>query len=204
METSNPTEETPLVSKDEIKVFDAIYGRRAVRNYFSRRLDASTVRLLLDAATQAPSAMNSQPWAFVVIQNPNLLRAISEEAKEFLKKMVDKKSRSEHAHGPFDQPGFDIFYGATTLIVICAKSDGFEPVGDCYLAGQNLMLAAYGLGLGTCPIGFAREVLQTEYFRGQLAIPKSYTPVLPLIVGYPKGKVAATPRHSPNILCWLS
>lgn len=148
--------------------------------------------------------MNRQPWAFVVIQDPKVLKKICQQAKDLLMKSALWKEHSEHAKEPFLGASFDIFYDATTLVTICAEKAGFQPVGDCYLAAENLMLAATAMGLGTCPIGFVRDVLQLDEFRTELAIPESYDPVLPIIVGYPANLTAGTSRNPPRIFKWLS
>ncbi|MGE4133916.1 MAG: nitroreductase family protein [Bdellovibrionales bacterium] len=186
----------------QANVMDAIYSRRSTREYTNREVSRQAVEELIGAAIQAPSAMNSQPWAFVVIQDPALLREICQEAKELLKKSSEWRKASEHGKVPFTQPEFDIFYGATTLITICAQKDGFQPVGDCYLAAENLMLAATALGLATCPIGFARDVLKSKSFRERLAIPGDFEPVLPIIVGYSAAMIENTPRNPPKIFSW--
>src|SRR5438552_67969 len=64
-----------------LSALDAIYTRRSVRSYTSQPIDPSTVRALLDAAVQAPTAMLEQPWAFVVVQDPGVLRRLSDRAK---------------------------------------------------------------------------------------------------------------------------
>jgi nitroreductase len=163
-----------------------------------------TIQALLDAAVQAPSAMNRQPWAFLVIQNRNLLKRISDAAKSRILASAAWAKDLEHKHIPLDDPKFNIFYGASTLIVICmTETEGFSPEGDCYLAGQNLMLAAQALGIGTCPIGFARDILQTEEFRRELSIPSCYRPALPIIVGYAATMAAPPHREAPKLIRWL-
>ena len=182
-------------------ILDAIYSRRAVRQYLSKRVSERHIRAVIDAAIQAPSAMNNQPWAFIVIQNPRLLNQISREAKQEIFRSPEwGRSRS---HVPVDDPEFNIFYGATTLIVICAKTEaGFFPFGDCYLAAQNLMLSAHQLGLATCPIGLARDVLRERTWRSELSIPADYEPVLPIIVGYGAGTTPPTPRAPAKFISW--
>src|SRR3974390_2754534 len=59
----------------------AIFPRRSVRAYTPQAVDAATVRSLLDAAVQAPTAMHAEPWAFVVVQDRTRLRRISDRAK---------------------------------------------------------------------------------------------------------------------------
>ena len=178
-------------------VLDAIQQRRATRAYTAEPVGEQAVRTLLDAAIHAPSANNVQPWSFVVIQDPVLLRRISDQAKVELALHPHWKG----AH-PFSDPKFDIFYGATTLIVICASAGGFEPTGDCYLAGENLMLAAWEMGLATCPIGLSRDVLQSPAMKQELGIPSEITPVLPIIVGHPAGRMPPTARKPPLIHAW--
>jgi hypothetical protein len=70
----------------EMKVTDAIYTRRSVRDYTDREVSKETVMVLLQAAIQAPSAVNEQPWTFVVIQDRLLLRRYSDKAKQLFAK----------------------------------------------------------------------------------------------------------------------
>lgn len=190
-----------------ITVTEAIYSRRAVRSYRPKAVTEEQIYHLLDAAVHAPSAMNSQPWAFVVIQRPELLSRISRAAKGELLKSPGWLHSSERGHVPIDDPSFDIFYGATTLVVICMREgEGFSPLGDCYLAAQNLMLAAYEQGLATCPIGLARDILREPPLKDEVRIPRGYVPVLPIIIGY-AGKIGQSAvsvgRMPPRILNWL-
>ena len=185
-------------------VFDAIYARRSTRNYSTQPVSENQIKVLIDAAIQAPSAMNKQPWAFLIIQNPTILNRISEAAKKNLLKMPEWRDHPERGHIPLNNPQFDIFYGATTLVVICAKNEaGFSPVGDCYLAAQNLMLAAQALGLSTCPIGFARDVLDENAWREELLISDDYDPVLPIIVGYATAAMPRTERAPARVISWI-
>lgn len=181
-----------------MSVLDAIQQRRATRSYTPRAVDEKSVHALLDAAVMAPSARDLQPWSFVVVQDPKLLKQISDQANQVL--MHDPHWKHALPH----EGAFDIFYGAGTLIVICSQEEGFCPVGDCYLAGQNLMLAACAMGLATCPIGFARDVLQTDAMRMTLGIPEGVTPVLPIIVGHAAGTMRKTDRFPPRIHSWLT
>ena len=54
-----------------LSALDAIFMRRSVRAYTEQTLDESTIRALLDAAVQAPTAMHTEPWAFVIVQDRN-------------------------------------------------------------------------------------------------------------------------------------
>ena len=63
---------------------EAIYARRAVREFTPEPVDDKVLRQLIDAAVQAPSAVNQQPWSFFVVQDKALLARISSEAKSHM------------------------------------------------------------------------------------------------------------------------
>jgi nitroreductase len=99
-------------------------------------------------------------------------------------------------------PSFDVFYGAPTVIVVCAAPAEWPANEDCCLAAQNLMLAAHGFGLGTCPIGLARGAIDEPATKRELGIPDDHSVVLPIAVGVPRERVAPTPRRAPILLAW--
>ncbi|WP_205635035.1 nitroreductase family protein, partial [Legionella parisiensis] len=74
-------ENVESINRYKIDVIDAIYNRRAVRNYLPQKVDSEIIHQLLDAATHAPSALHEESRGFVVIQNKSLLDRISESAK---------------------------------------------------------------------------------------------------------------------------
>jgi nitroreductase len=185
-----------------MEILEAIRHRRSVRSYREQAVAEETVRELLEAAVQAPSAMNAQPWAFAVVQDRQRLTSLSDRAKAHLLEAHGDDPRMDRYREELSDPDFDIFYGAGTLIVICAAPQGFFPAEDCCLAGQNLMLAAFGKGLGTCCIGWARPLLSLPETKTELSIPEDFTPVLPIILGYPGASPPAPPRNPPRVFAW--
>jgi nitroreductase len=99
-------------------------------------------------------------------------------------------------------PAYNIFYNSGTLILICAKPVGQHPEWDCCLAAQNLMLTAYDMGLGTCPIGLAWPLFDQPDIKQELNLPADYVAVMPIIVGYPRGALPPVERKQPEIRCW--
>jgi nitroreductase len=186
-----------------LSVMDAINTRCSVRHYAPNKLDRGTVHVLLDAAVRAPTAIHAEPWAFVVIQDTQLLRHVSDVAKViFAEEGHHDLDRGGHALDIFQQPEFNIFYDSGTLIVICGKPTGPFVVADCWLAAENLMLAACALGLGTCVIGSAVGGLNTPELKARLGIPEEMTAIAPIIVGVPAGATAASPRKPAQVLAW--
>ena len=183
-------------------VLKAIYQRRATRHFTDAEVTKSVVRDLLGAASQAPSALNLQPWAFAVLHGRQRLLEYSDRAKAHLLRTTDPSFGLDPRIDQYASETVNIFHGADTLIVVCAKPGRFAPEEDCFLAAQNLMLAAHGMGLGSCPVGFARPWFNLPQTKAELGLPANYTPVLPVVAGYPSQPPPAVAKHDPEIACW--
>jgi len=178
---------------------EAIYSRRAVREYTAEPVTDATIRQLIDAAVQAPSAVNQQPWSFIVVRDQALLDRISDAAKTHMLKTTPAGLVSHHFDEILHNPKFQIFYHAPVLIVIACVQPNPWAVEDCALAAENLMLAARAAGFGTCWIGFAQNWLATPEGKAALGIPATYLPVAPIIVGHPRSAPPPVPRKEPEI-----
>jgi nitroreductase len=187
-----------------MSVLEAIHARRSVRSYTPERLDRATILALLRAAVRAPTAVHAEPWAFVVVQDMSALRRLSDRAKPLFVEEAHRGhlDRGGHMLDVFTSPAFNIFYDAGTLIVICARPSGPFVVADCWLAAENLMLAACAMGLGTCVIGSAVPALNTPEVRAELGIPGDLAIVAPIIVGWPRGETPLTTRREPEVIAW--
>ncbi len=179
-------------------VMDAIRKRRSVRDFAGDAIDKTVIRQIIDAAVQAPSAINEQPWRFTVIQEQATLDRISSRAKAHVLS-APSGSLPARLRDMLANPDFQIFYHAPALVVISARAGGPWMVEDCALAAENLMLAACAAGLGTCWIGFAQGWLQTPEGKKALDLPPECLPVAPIIVGRPKSAAPAVPRKEPQI-----
>jgi nitroreductase len=183
-----------------MELMSAISTRRSIRRYKNQPVSKDTVTKLLEAAILAPSASNSQPWAFVVVQDSDVLKSYSDRAKTYLLNLMAEQDDPHGYRTSLSNPNFDIFYNTGTLITIYATS--IKGKVDCCLAAQNLMLTAHALGLGTCWIGFSQPLLNSSEFKTELGIPTEYIAVAPLIVGYPEISPAKVSRKPPEILVW--
>jgi nitroreductase len=187
-----------------MSAMDAIFHRRAVRDYAPHKIDQTVIRILLDAAVHAPTAVHEEPWAFAIVQDRNTLKRLSDDVKELLASGADSihPLLGRHASDRFTTPEFNAFYNAGTLVVIYGKPLGPFVVADCWLAAENLMLAACANGLGTCPIGLAVASLNTPQWKIELGVPAEMTAIAPIIVGLPAGETPPVPRKPPEILSW--
>ena len=85
-------------------------------------------------------------------------------------------------------------------LIASTRHDEFAEA-DCWLAAENLMLTAFDLGLGTCPVGNAISCLNSEMVKAELGIPADMAAIAPIIVGYPGGPPSPpAPRAAPRIL----
>jgi nitroreductase len=185
-------------------VFEAILARRSVRSYLPEEIGRNIVQTLLEAAVHAPTAMHEETWAFVVVQNRQILKRLSDRAKPlFVEEMRHYNlSGSRRSFEHFSKPDFNIFHGAGTLIVICTQPLGRFDAADCWMAAENLMLAACAMGLGSCVIGSCVGALNEQEVKTELGIPDHYAAIAPIIVGVPSGETAVTARKQPLILSW--
>ena len=192
------------IRESRMSVFEAILARRSVRSYAARKLHCPHHQTLLEAAVRAPTAVHEEPWTFVVVQDRATLERLSDRAKPlfFEETMRAQPDRLRHSFTIFTQPNFNIFYDAGTLIVICAKPVGPFAAADCWLAAENLLLAARAMGLGTCVIGSALAALNLPELKEELGIPTEITAIAAIIVGLPRGDTPSTLRKAPQILAW--
>jgi len=187
-----------------LSAIDAINRRSSVRSYSAEEVDPAVIRYLLEAAVRAPTAMHSEPWGFVVIQDAQKLRQLSDQAKPlFLSEMQKASFDSEsYSLSYFEQSAFNVFYNAGTLIVICGKATQPMASADCWLAAENLMLAACTLGLGSCVIGSAIAALNCPEVKSEFCIPPDMQAIVPIIIGIPDTPPLPSSRKEPQILFW--
>jgi nitroreductase len=180
-------------------LLEAIKSRRAVRTYTAKPVDAASLTALIDAAIEAPSAMNQQPWSFVVVRDRALLDRISMESKKHMLRTTPAGLAPQHFRDTLENSSFDIFYHAPALILIVGLADDVWTTIDCSLAAQNLMLAARAAGLGSCWIGFAQGWLATSAGKAALGLTPEQVAIAPIIIGHPVDEPAHTRRQPPRI-----
>jgi nitroreductase len=186
-----------------MNTIDAINTRTSVRAYQATVLDKSVIDSLLAMAVRAPTAIHEEQWAFAVMQGHALLQRISAQVRApFANELKSQPSVSAPMLDKFSNPEFNLFYDASTLILICAEPMGKFVESDCWLAAENLMLAAHAMGLGTCVIGSAVMGLNQPDVKAELGLPEELQVVAPIIVGIPAQQTSPTQRRAPSIVSW--
>lgn len=187
-----------------MNIIDAINNRRAVRQYLPDKVDKETIGRLLKIAVRAPTAMHEEPWGFLIIQDKDILNRLSETAKNLVRSQFqqDDSEDKKRAVEFINKTDFNVFHNASTLIVICAQFQGPFVEADCWLAAENLMLAAHAEDLGTCVIGFAISALNTPEWKKEFNLSEKMTAVVPIIIGVPAEEKPASSRKAPHIIAW--
>jgi nitroreductase len=170
--------------------------RRSCRNFTDEALPQEKITELIDAAVWVPSGSNLQPWRFVVVTGRARLKEYSDAAKRMWLENLDRFPQVRQYEKALRDPGFNIFYNASTLIIIYGDSNSYWHVHDCSMVALNLSLLAEEEGLGCCWIGEAHNIFADPKVKKELGVPENYHLVAPLILGHP-----ATPRtaqENPN------
>lgn len=175
-------------------VIDTMRTRRSVRRYTSETIEDAALEQLLEAAVWAPSAVNLQ----LLDRYADLAKAIYLTEPPIPEIAATPRAVLEQLRAVLSQPGYDLFHGAGTLITIYATTPADVP--DCYLAAENLMLAASAGGLGSCPIGLARPLLNQPATKDELGVPPGFVAALPIVVGHAAEHPPVTARNPPNVL----
>jgi nitroreductase len=179
---------------------DAIYGRRAIREFKDAPIAREEINGLIEAAIQAPSGVNRQPWSFVVVEGRPTLARWSKLAKTHLLQSGALAEPGLREH--LTSQDFNMFYNAPVLVVICATDADQMSMKDCCLAAQNLMLAAHDRGMGSCWIGFSEAWLGSAEGKAELGVPSNYVPVAPIILGRPAFS-PPRPHRNPAVVHWI-
>ncbi len=193
-----------------------ILERRSVRKYRDRQVPEKLVRRILEAGRFAPSAGNSQPWRFVVVRDREMLDEMENHVRflcRVLKFMLDWESSPlgrlswvlaqlyirlmpNKLHPiPFGairliaDGKLKLFHGAPTVIFILEDRRGVsKPQVDVGICGQNMVLAAHSLGLGTCWVGFVELLKFGSKWKKKLGATWPYRFIEAISLGYPVGE----------------
>ena len=161
-------------------LIENIFRRRSIRVYQDNAVARETITQLLKAAMAAPTACNSQPWEFVVVTEPALLRRL----------------RKNHRTADYNAPTAIVVCGNLSLATSAAAKRFW--VQDCSAATENILLAAVALGLGSVWIGLHPLNSLQRRVAEVLGLPENVTPLAMVYVGYPAEEKPARTQYNPT------
>lgn len=164
---------------DQQHHLDWIIRRRSIRRYTGETIPDESIRELLRAAMYAPSAVNRQPWHFIVITDREIFRRIAEI----------------HPYSSF-------IVNASHGILVCGdenlQHDDNYYLPDCGAATENILLAAYSMGIGSCWIGIYPRMQRVASFSELFNLPGHVKPFSLISLGYPAEEKALPDRFRPD------
>jgi nitroreductase len=179
---------------------ELLINRRSVRSYDNRKVSLEIMHEIIQEACLAPSACNLQPWRFIIIQDAHLIKRISDENKKNW--LIEFKKNPNDFFKPFESsfknPKYNIFFNATSLVLICGMKTSHYFREDCALAAAYFMFSATERQLATCWIGWGTKI-HNDKMRMEIGLTEDHEIAAPLIVGYPKS-IPSLPKRSPIIL----
>lgn len=180
-------------------VLECINNKRSVRAYTEEIISKETLMNLIELGTKASTGSSMEPWGFVTIRDKDEIESLSEMTKKYLLENLEKYPYLNQYESWLKNSEYSIFNHANTLLIIYGNIDSHWYVYDCSLAADNIMLAAYSMGIGTCWIGFAEHTLNTKEFKEKYGVPEKYELVCPMSMGYMKTKMSPSKRKEPVI-----
>jgi len=190
-----PTDKVSAIEADiclEVNpVLNAIMERRSIRKYLDKPVEHEKLEVIVKCGINAPSGMNRQPWIVRVVEDQKLIADVNEVYKQENAEQVKR-----------DKDFKNMFRNAPTLICVCTPANGGGEL-DAGLLGENMMLAAQAMGLGTCclggPVRFLVSNEKCKFFLDRLDIPNGYKLNYILAIGYPDEQPDAKPRDASKV-----
>lgn len=175
-------------------------ARRSVRKYTDRIIPMDIINQLLKCGTAAATGSNQQPWGFALIQDKKEIANLNDLTKSYVKNNLDKLPYLAQYSKWLDNPEVSLFHHAANLLIIYGNTESHWYTYDCSMLAANVMLAAAGMGLGTCWIGFAEHTLNTPEFKAQYKVPASYELVCPMTIGYTYNEEKKAPMRKEPVI----
>jgi len=172
-------------------VLNNIMARRSIRKYLDKPVEHEKLEVIVKCGINAPSGANRQPWIVRVVEDQKLIADATEVYKQENAEQVKR-----------DKDFKNMFRNAPNLICVCTPANGGGEL-DAGLLGENIMLAAQSMGLGTCclggPVRFLLSNEKCKFFLDRLDIPADYKLNYIIAIGYPDEQPNAKPRDASKV-----
>jgi nitroreductase len=176
----------PMCAQTETnEVIDNMMARRSIRKYLDKPVEHAKLEQIAICGINAPSGSNRQPWEICIVEDYAFIQGLTD---------IYKKANPEQVKR---DPNFkNMFRNAPNLICVATPKDRGQL--DAGMLGENMMLAAQSLGLGTCclggPVRFLKANEEAKPYLDRLGFSEGYELLYILAIGYPDEQPAAKPR----------
>ena len=181
------------VRKEEGKnaVIETIMTRRSVRKYQPQAVNRDTMQIIVECGINAPNAINRQAWEIRVVDNP-----------EVIKKLTDLYVKDNPKEA--ENPSFiNMFRNAPTVAFIANDTTFAYSLVDCGLMAENMILSAWSMGIGSCCLGgparFMKSNPEANKYLQEMGFSENYDLLLCIGFGYPAETPKAKPRNAEKV-----
>ncbi|MBO4554123.1 nitroreductase family protein [bacterium] len=157
---------------------DVIFSRKSVRHYTEQAVEADKLLALVKAGMAAPTAMNRQPWSFIIVTNMTSVAPIS------------------------DKPGLMMLQKAKAVILVLGKKDEKFWQQDCSAATENILLAAEAMGLGAVWCAGYPLTDRTDSYKALFNYSDEYEVLSLISIGYPTGEDEPKDKYKEEKIHW--
>jgi nitroreductase len=190
------------------EIINNMIERRSIRKYKAGQITEAELETILQAGIHAPSAGSRQSAIIVVCQNAEINTALGKINKAAFKGRMSTETAYISKEQPSIADNADIqsgFYNAPTVLTLFAPKNFLYSAADCYVAAQNIMLAAHSLGIGSCMVARAEDTFSSELGRRlqkEWGIDETYEAKIHVTLGYPADTKppVAKPRKDGRII----
>jgi len=182
--------------------FDTILkNRRSIRDFQNKDVPLPILKEIIQDTCLAPTSGNGQPCRFIIVQNSDYIKKLSDDSK---KSLLDDLARNPNLplkqyEAALRDKRFNVFYNSPCLVLFLGPKDAHSLDVDCGLTAAYFMFSATSKGLGTCWIGLGAHI-RDKGILDEIGVPRDCRIVAPIVVGYPTSIPPASERHSPNII----
>jgi len=183
-------------------------SRRSVKEYLPKEVTNEVLFRILEAGRWAPSAHNAQPWRFIVIQDSATKQRLAKAMATRWNKDMSKNGVPKEQRESLIETSVERFENAPILIIACLTTENMDEYPDerrkkieyamavqsVAAAIENMLLTAYGEGLGSC--WFCAPLFCQDVVRKILKIPQHVDPQALITLGYPANKPNPPPRKA--------
>lgn len=167
-------------------VIQSILNRKSIRSFTGEAVDRAQTEMILRAGMAAPSAMNSQPWVLIAVDDRKTLDALADSL-----------------------PYAKMLKAAGVGIIVCCDMSKTLPapmtdfwIQDCSAVTQNILLAVEALGLGAVWTGVHPNPMAINAVKNVIALPENIVPFCVIPVGHPMGNTAPKDKFDSAKIHW--
>jgi len=209
-----------------------IMERRSIRLFKKEPVPDGVIRRVLEAGRFAPSAGNCQPWKFIVIKDPEVIKAMEEDTIKLTKFFMwfidyDRSFLRRIFLGPVVRlltrivpnmlhpipfnllqriaaDAVPVYHNPPVMVLILVDRRGVgTPKLDAGICGQNMVLAAHSLGLGSCWVGMITLLMKRRKWRKYFGVKYPFSLDDCLIFGWPRGSYDGEVDREVQIVDWF-